>query len=170
MTRRFKQRVESRYNVIKQTTPFTCGPTSLLMAFNAMGNTLWNEKKLAELMGSRPLIGTHPEQMVEAAQECGFDVDWAEGSNLHAVEQYLQNKLPVIVLWFDEDTPHYSVLLSTTDDYVTLADPETGKELQLFRKTFEDNWYGRGHERWWMALLRWKPVVLHKDVECDLAS
>lgn len=141
-------------DIVRQSTPFTCGPASLLMAMRDLGDRGMTEKRLMVLMGSRPKIGTSPEQMVEAAQELGYDVEWGVDGTLTLVAQYLERDLPIIVLWEDEGTAHYSPFAGIGREKVVLADPDTGKMLEMKKEEFEANWWGRGRTGWWMAILR----------------
>jgi hypothetical protein len=150
----FRQRVAAQYSVdvVRQTTPFTCGPASLLMAFQELGETELTEAKLTAAMGTRPEAGTSPEQMVATAQHFGYDVKWGTDGSLPVLAAHLKSKHPVVVLWKYGGDAHYSLLTAVTDVAVELADSYTGKKLSLGMGAFETSWWGKGRTGWWMAL------------------
>jgi len=68
------------YQTYQQTTEITCGPAAALTVLNYSGNTSWQEKQIADIMGTKPSIGTDVAGMVKFFKKIG----WKTTSSLDA--------------------------------------------------------------------------------------
>ena len=66
------------YQTYQQTTEITCGPAAALTVLNYLGNTNWQEKEIAAIMGTKPSIGTDVAGMVKFFKKIG----WKTNSSL----------------------------------------------------------------------------------------
>lgn len=66
------------YQTYQQTTEITCGPVAALTVLNYLGNTSWQEKEIADIMGTKPSIGTDVAGMVKFFKKIG----WKTNSSL----------------------------------------------------------------------------------------
>ena len=63
-----------RYKTYQQTTEITCGPAAALTVLYHFGDTTWEEYKIANIMGTKPKIGTDTSGMVKFFQSIGWVV------------------------------------------------------------------------------------------------
>jgi hypothetical protein len=64
----------SHYKTYQQTTEITCGPAAALTVLYHFGNTSWDERAIAAIMGTKPGTGTDTEGMVKFFKQIGWDV------------------------------------------------------------------------------------------------
>ncbi|BBB89487.1 MAG TPA: C39 family peptidase [Methylomusa anaerophila] len=64
----------SEYKTYQQTTEITCGPAAALTVLVHFGNTSWDERKVAKIMGTKPGTGTDTNGMVKFFKLIGWDV------------------------------------------------------------------------------------------------
>ncbi len=144
-----------------------CGPASVIIAASAFGKTA-SEAELGRIAGTATeeaegfrMGGTEHEGVVAAAKELGFSVFTKEEATLEDIAYFLEEeKVPVIVGWFDRDDDHYAVAVELTDTEIVLADPSSdGPERRLDREFFKRVWFdfvGKGNHKvsWgWICVL-----------------
>lgn len=123
-----------------------CGPTSLRILFSHFGKE-YSEAQLAQLAHASGVLerggGTEHEGMIEAVKAVGGYVFAKEEGTLEELEYFIkEEKLPVIIGWFDKDGDHYSVVVSVTDKNIIIVDPATDEpERWLDRETFPRIWF-----------------------------
>jgi ABC-type bacteriocin/lantibiotic exporter with double-glycine peptidase domain len=118
-----------------QDTSYTCGPSSLKMAFSVYGLDL-DEKWLANA-AQTTYQGTNEEDLIKATET----VNSVYGTNLTAhsekftdwgrLNSYVSKKIPVILYvqsWYNPDGGHYVVLTGVDEKngYASIADPSGG--------------------------------------------
>lgn len=118
-----------------QDTSYTCGPSSLKMAFSVYGLDL-DEKWLASAAKTTSK-GTEQDDLISATET----VNSVYGTNLtahsekftgwEALNSYVSEKVPVILYvqsWYNPDGGHYVVLIGVDEEngYASIADPSGG--------------------------------------------
>ncbi|HEY0196665.1 MAG TPA: C39 family peptidase [Methanobacterium sp.] len=119
----------------RQDTYYTCGPSSLKMAFSVYGLDL-DEKWLASAAKTTSK-GTEQDDLINATET----VNSVYGTNLSAhsekftgwekLNSYVSKKIPVILYvhsWYNSDGGHYVVLTGVDEQngYASIADPSGG--------------------------------------------
>jgi len=131
--------------------PGYCGPAALKIALSYFKKS-YTEDQLAMLCGTTLEdvakkgefgVGTEHEGLVEAAKELGGFVFVKESGTLDELKYFVkEEKLPVIIGWFDKDEDHYSVVVNVTDKNVILVDSgEHGPERWLDKEDFPNIWF-----------------------------
>ncbi|MEK9183632.1 MAG: cysteine peptidase family C39 domain-containing protein [Patescibacteria group bacterium] len=123
-------------------SPGLCGPASLKMLLSYFGKQ-YTEEQLAKLGSSTIESGTEHEGMIQAAKEIGGFVFMKENGTMEELEYFIrEEKLPVIIGWFDKDGDHYSVVVSITDKNIIIVDPASREpERWLDKSTFLRIWF-----------------------------
>lgn len=137
-----------------------CGPAALKIALSVFGKNV-TEKELALLTNASIEHGTEHEGLVRAARHLGATIMEKEHGTLGEIERLVkQERLPVIIGWFDEDGDHYCVVTDVTPEYLVLADPAWDfPERFVRREYFEKVWFdfvgannATTSRKWYMAL------------------
>ena len=140
-----------RYKTYQQTTEITCGPAAALTVLYHFGDTTWEEYKIANIMGTKPKIGTDTSGMVKFFQSIGWVVQSSltatgkDDASFTSVNQFkdfvianLRRNTPIMVENIDWGG-HWRVIIgyddmgtvTTADDIIILADPyDTSDHLQ----------------------------------------
>src|SRR3989344_3526151 len=130
--------------VFRQSKPGVCGPAALRTLLSHFGKT-YTEEQLANLSVCAGDAGTEHEGMIQAVKEIGGFVFTKEEGSMEELEYFIkEEKLPVIIGWFDRDEDHYSVLVNTTDKNIIIIDPSNEYEKQerwIDRATFPRIWF-----------------------------
>lgn len=119
-----------------------CGPASLKILLSYFGKN-YTEEQLAGLGGATRDSGTEHEGMVQAIKELGGYVFMKEEGSIEELEYFIkEEKLPVIIGWFDRDEDHYSVAVNVTDKNIIIVDPATNEpERWIDREKFQNIWF-----------------------------
>jgi ABC-type bacteriocin/lantibiotic exporter with double-glycine peptidase domain len=119
-----------------------CGPASLKILLSHFGKN-YTEEQLAQLGNATVDSGTEHEGMIQAVKEIGGFVFVKENGTIEELEYFIkEEKLPVIIGWFDKDGDHYSVVVSITDKNIVIVDPASNEpERWLDRTTFPNIWF-----------------------------
>jgi ABC-type bacteriocin/lantibiotic exporter with double-glycine peptidase domain len=131
--------------------PFTqstglCGPASLKILLSYFGKN-YTEEQLAQVASSIPGLGrgggTEHEGMVQAIKEINGFVFAKENGIIEELEYFIkEEKLPVIIGWFDRNDDHYSVVVNITDKNIIIIDPAADEpERWLDRTVFPQIWF-----------------------------
>lgn len=144
-----------------------CGPASLKIALSAFGKEV-TEEACSKLAEANTEHGTEHEGMVAAAKGMGATVVEGENASLSIIERFVkEEKVPVIIGWFDKDGDHYSVVIDITDTHVVLSDPSWDTPERYIDRTLFENpeseflsvWFdfvgkesARVSRRWYMAI------------------
>jgi len=134
---------ENKINVTPfEQSPGLCGPASLKILLSHFGKD-YSEEQLTKLASATTDAGTEHEGMIQAAKEIGGFVFAKENGTFKELECFIkEEKLPIVIGWFDKDGDHYSVLVSITDKNLIIVDPATNEpERWLDRETFENIWF-----------------------------
>ena len=140
-----------QYKTYQQTTEITCGPAAALTVLNRYGNTAWDELKIAEVMKTKPVVGTDTQGMVSFFRRIGWDVQSSlnkadkNGFSFATVKEFksfvldnLKNGTPIMVENIDWGG-HWRVIIgydtlgtdATADDVLIMADSyDTADHLQ----------------------------------------
>ena len=119
-----------------------CGPASIKILLSYFGKE-FSEAQLAQLASATTEVGTEHEGMIQALKEVDGFVFAKAGGTLEELEYFVrEEKLPVIVGWFDRTGDHYSVVVNVTDKNVIMVDPATDEpERWVDRATFPSVWF-----------------------------
>jgi hypothetical protein len=116
----------------QQTTPYTCGPATLLTLLHYYHRDA-DEMKIAEEAKCSKEKGTTPQNMVAWLESHGFDVKWGEHGSLEMLRENLAKGIPTIVEWIDWGGHWVTVVGYDTrgtenprDDVIYFADPADG--------------------------------------------
>lgn len=123
----------SHYTYHHQTTEYTCGPSSLKMAFSHYNLTV-SENWLAKVANSNPNTGTSQNGMIAAVNAVNakygttFSMNMQQFTGWHVINYYLARGIPVIVRvhsWIDTYGTHYVLItgINLKTGKVRLADP-----------------------------------------------
>ena len=121
-------------------SPYQCGPTSLRMVLAYFGVEV-DEAIISNLAGTKPIVGTTPEKLLEAAHKLGLKGTWNIESSLQDIQEYIEQGTPVIVNWFYDDDGHYSVVIGINKKTIVLLNPDNGKKKTFDRQTFTRVWF-----------------------------
>ncbi len=140
----------SHYKTYQQTTEITCGPAAVLTVLHYFGDTNWDEQKIAQIMGTKPAVGTETKGMVTFFKQLGWEVQSSlttekNGNTFASVKDFkefvianLKNNTPVLVENIDWGG-HWRVIIgydtmgtaTEADDVLILADSyDTADHLQ----------------------------------------
>ncbi|HUX80975.1 MAG TPA: cysteine peptidase family C39 domain-containing protein [Candidatus Paceibacterota bacterium] len=138
-----------------QHTDFTCGPTSLRMAFAFFGVEL-SEKHLRFEAHTNKEVGTHHLGMIESARHHGFYVYANNNSSLIEIEYVLKMNRPVIIHYLEPfiNEGHYALVHRISKNKLYLSDPWFGKRLSFSHDDFLKRWKSEDgrHPQWLMAI------------------
>lgn len=140
--------------IIRQSTPYSCGPASLLSVLY-----YWKISSEGEIFFHEPLkvdkeSGTHPVAIVEFAKTLGLKVELKTGVSLLEIEMAIDRKEPVIVdyqAWEESETKdysaiwnsgHYGVVIGYDSVNFYFMDPVLGTSYgKLEKKDFLNRWH-----------------------------
>ncbi|MFH1781576.1 MAG: C39 family peptidase [Patescibacteria group bacterium] len=140
---------------VRQAEHYSCGAASFQAVMKYYGMDSF-ESDLRTMLNTAASHGTYPWDIVQVAQQLGFDAEWKENLTLSDLEASLQEGIPVIVdaqrytapdtSWKDSWVPeagHYMVVIGMDDQNVYLEDPFLlGSRLVMTRDDFSDSWHG----------------------------
>jgi predicted double-glycine peptidase len=138
---------------VRQKTPWTCGPASLLSVCKAYGiNT--TEEAIRDLAGTTEEGGTNPEQMAAAARALGLIAEPMEPMDFDHLMSCMDRGYPVIACiqaWGTQkemerdQAGHWVVFTGIDGDKISLMDPavDDGKCLQLETFSIMKNWHDK---------------------------
>lgn len=123
-------------------SPGYCGPASIKILLSYF-NKNYSEDQLAAIANATRDYGTEHEGMIQAAKEIGGYVFVKENGTIEELTQFVrEEKLPVIIGWFDKDGDHYSVVVNVTDKNIIIIDPAINEpERWLSRDIFPRIWF-----------------------------
>ena len=119
-----------------------CGPASLRILLSHF-NKNFSEEDLAKLSEATPKYGTEHDGLIKAAKALGGHVFAKENGTLEELKYFIkQEKLPVLIGWFDKDGDHYSVIANITDKNIIIVDPAAKVvKRQLDINDFPQIWF-----------------------------
>lgn len=121
-----------------------CGPAALKILLSHFDKN-YTEEQLAQLGGATQDSGIEHEGMIQTAKEIGGFVFSKEEGTIEELEYFIkEEKLPVIIGWFDKDGDHYSVVVSITEKNIIIVDPQNinnEPERWLEREKFPGMWF-----------------------------
>ena len=119
-----------------------CGPASLKVLLSYFGKN-FSEEQLAQLANATRDAGTEHEGMIQAIKELNGYVYVKDDATIDEVEYFVkEEKLPVIIGWFDKDGDHYSVVVNVTDKNIIIVDPAVNEpERWLDKEVFPRIWF-----------------------------
>jgi predicted double-glycine peptidase len=141
----------------RQQVNYSCGAVCLRSIAKYYGKDLDNEKEFRDLCNAGKTKGSHPEEIVRAANLFGFDAEIKEDMSIQELTNYIQNRIPVIVAiqaWGNEKDPqkrmedysnlkdgHYVIAIGFNDDNIYFEDPSVkGSRTILSKQEFLKRW------------------------------
>lgn len=121
-----------------------CGPASLRMLLSHY-NKNYSEEDLAKLTDANKEYGAEHEGLIKGVKGLGGYVFEKENGSIAELKYFVkEQKLPVLVDWFEKDGDHYSVIANITDKHIILLDPalKDGGRRQIDIKDFPQIWFG----------------------------
>ncbi|HEX2838380.1 MAG TPA: cysteine peptidase family C39 domain-containing protein [Phycisphaerales bacterium] len=118
---------------VKQTEPHTCGLSSVSCIYNAYGLDpaaarlrfrLGTDKELYRLLPES--VGTIPPDVFRVLEQDGFDTEMVSSSNKRMAQRaisHLHTGHPALAMIRVNETWHWIVLSSESDDMLTICDP-----------------------------------------------
>ena len=109
----------SHFPTLQQTTPFTCGPSAILMVLRYYGYTDWDESSLSQAVAANPTSGTSVEHVRDFFQQLGWSVAahvscQPRFPNLQLCRDFILSTLqaghPIIVDWSHMEG-HWAVVI-----------------------------------------------------------
>ncbi len=120
-----------------------CGPASLRILLSHF-NKNYSEEDLAKISDASKDYGTEHDGLIKAVKALGGNVFAKENGTIEELKYFVkQEKLPVLIDWFDSDGDHYSVIANITDKHIIIVDPASkAVKRQLDINAFPQNWFG----------------------------
>lgn len=154
-----------RLQAYEQKYGTSCGPASLVIAYNALGRA-YSEKRVM-MEGEINLTGAEWADMIShVVDKAGYGVlfrarsSWEDVKIIHELRGN-----PIIVCWQTERShkptegdfaiepaAHFSVVKRITDADITLVDPGFGDIFTIPRQYFEERWYEENTEKCFMEI------------------
>ena len=137
----------------RQTTDYTCGPSSLLSLLVYYGIHDETESSLTEKLYTSPDWGTDPNDIERYLVERGFDVESRDMMSFNDLEMIVGSGLPVLITyqaWSESDDEwkgcwedgHYSIVIGIDNENVSLEAPSLIGEIGYIpRHEFLDRWH-----------------------------
>ena len=127
----------------RQHTDYSCGPTSLEMVLDFLGDKK-SEKCLIKEAHADKIDGTKHKWMIESAASEGFHCYVNSQSTINEIKHFISLGFPVIVDYTEpsENIGHYSVIIGYKYDKIIMNDPWNGKSFSIS----DDNFAGRWHD------------------------
>ena len=125
----------------KQSTLYTCGPTSLRMVLAYYGIES-SEDDLAKQLETNSDIGTMHHNMIEGVQRHGLHAYVNDQATLQEISYLLGYQIPVIIRFIEPagNEDHYGVVVGFNRFFVTIHDPWSGAYQRYKHKTFAERW------------------------------
>ena len=117
--------------LVPQKLAFTCGPACMASALKKLTGKDWEESELAKELGTTELGYTPVENMVHFAVAQGFHSELLEGETLSGLWLAFQKNDLIIVIWWDEDAGHYSIVKEIHEKSIVLMDPLVARDGQF---------------------------------------
>lgn len=138
---------------VRQSTPYSCGASSLQAVLGYWGSDIGEDELLA-LLNSTEEQGTPPGNIVNASLALGFPAEIRTDVTLPGLESVINAGIPVIVgigtwrntspspFWADDrNYGHYMVVIGMDDRNVYLEDPAVlGTREVMSRDQFLERW------------------------------
>ncbi len=120
-----------------------CGPASLRILLSHF-NKNYSEEDLAKLTDANKDYGAEHDGLIKGVKALGGFVFEKENGTIDELRYFVkEQKLPVLIDWFDKDGDHYSVIANITDKHIIIVDPASKVvKRQLDIKDFPQIWFG----------------------------
>ncbi|MHB9019254.1 MAG: C39 family peptidase [Minisyncoccota bacterium] len=149
----------------KQHTNYSCGPTSLKMVLEFLGDKK-SEKILIKKARTNKTTGTKHKWMIETAIKEGFYCYANSNSSLHEIKHFLLLGLPVIIDYTEpsENIGHYAVVIGYKKNKMILNDPWNGKNFLISEKDLINKWHDNiTKSHGWIMAISKKDLFLGKQ-------
>lgn len=143
--------------LVRQATDYTCGASALQSVLGFYGENI-REDVIAKAVGSDPENGTRFQRIAKYAKMKGYNVLVKTKMTLQNLKNYIDRKIPVIVLiqawpdnhvnWVtDYDDGHYAVVIGYDSKNIYFMDPSTlGNYTYIPVQEFMNRWHDRESE------------------------
>ena len=137
----------------RQTFSFDCGPKALQLVLAYYGIDIREDKLIMRLKSDD--LGTRPSDMKAVAESFGFRVNVHTECTVHHLTEFIDQKLPPIVLvqaWADRylslsawrrtnEFGHYVIAIGYSENAVLFEDPATTGRSWLSKQEFNARWH-----------------------------
>lgn len=108
-----------------------------------------DDRDVAKVVGTRPMIGAGWDQLMGAASHLGFRATCVTPSNLKQVREWTDQGIPVVIGWTSSDHgwAHASVIFDVKDEQVFVADPNISNPEKFVRIFSHDDFYDKWYEK-----------------------
>lgn len=133
--------------ILKQSSEYNCGVFALHFLLQCSGV----EQNLAALekeLGTTEEKGTSHKAMVRILKH--FKIKTSYNSSL----QKLSRHLPAIVNYQYTEIGHYGVVLSMTDNFLVLYNPDIGALETMRKSAFKKVWYSKLYGKKWFLTIK----------------
>lgn len=127
----------------KQTTNYSCGPTSIKMLLDFWENEQeFSEETLINYLHAKPLVWVDNDTIINFFAHYWYNVYFSKKWNIDIIEKFIFLWLPVLVnyrnlLWWNG---HFAVIVGVKDSYFILNDPNYWESYRVTKKAFLENW------------------------------
>jgi len=138
----------------KQSTLYSCGPTSLKMLLAYFGIHA-GEDELIHCLQTDEQNGTDHAPIVAELEGRGLHCTHTANASFDDILNALEARLPVLVNYINPHNKygHFAVVIGATHDHIVLNDPKNGEGFSLKRDEFEELWVdGQGENPRWMLV------------------
>ena len=151
---------------IKQPDSSACGPTSIQMTMRYF-RIPHSFKEIGKVSGYKKKGGLTNIGLVFALQKLGLKTKTKNTTSWASLKKLNTNKHVIIVSWMMKGyIGHFSVVEKVGDNFIILADPDTGTFIRMQRKIFMRLWMD--YDDLWYPVknidiqLRWMCIVSKK--------
>jgi predicted double-glycine peptidase len=127
---------------IAQPDDYTCGPASIAMVLQYMGQPVAYER-ITELCRAHPERGTENDHMVEAIEALGLVPTCITEGGIADLRNALNQDQPIIINYLNPRSGrgHFAVVIGLDDEHVILADPKNGHGFRLTQADLQSRWH-----------------------------
>lgn len=137
----------------RQNREYTCGPACLRMALAYYGHEA--DEVTLTMLCNTTVLGTRVRDLIGAAQQLGFEGEYAFGQDFAAITEAMSRDTPVIVTvdagmlhqrpdW--AGYKHMVVVVGADQNSVTYHDPQIGPSLVSATTVFLEAWTAKEKE------------------------
>lgn len=148
--------MRKEFDLHEQKLAYSCGPGSLVMAYQGYGYNTTEESIRTEMQ--LPDDGATWLQMKRDVDRNGFEYVFKRLASYDELQGY---QLPIVCYVThrvgDPDF-HFSVVYQIDDNSITIADPSFGDTITYSRKEFVKNWHDEEGRRTFLAIVGQRSV------------
>lgn len=153
----FKEKRVESFPFHKQKYDYDCGPAIIRMIFEFFNINI-SEDKIIKLCETSKKRGTSHEHIIEELKNENLKVIEFQGSSIKKIISKIDEGIPVVVNYFDENDNegHYSIVIGYDKENLFFADPWYGNNYKINKKNFERIWHNslNNSKKWMLYVTR----------------